>query len=82
MLKSLEIEHFTNLTELPEWIGNLASLEELEIWRCENLTHLPSKEHMQRLIFLKQLCIEDCPRLEERCRRDGPEWPKISHIHI
>ncbi|KAK9141218.1 hypothetical protein Scep_010899 [Stephania cephalantha] len=80
MLKSLMIQDFTNLMELPEWIGNLASLEELEISRCENLTHLPSKEQMQRLTFLKRLSGVGCPRLKERCRRDGPEWPKISHI--
>ncbi|KAK9159524.1 hypothetical protein Syun_005865 [Stephania yunnanensis] len=79
MLKSLSISYFTNLTDLPEWIGNLASLEELEIMSCDKLTHLPSKEQMQRLNFLKSLTIR-CPRLEERCRRDGPEWPKISHI--
>ncbi|KAK9159521.1 hypothetical protein Syun_005862 [Stephania yunnanensis] len=80
MLKSLIIKDFTNLTELPEWIGNLASLAELEIWQCENLTHLPSKEQMQRLTFLKRLSGVGCPRLKGRCKRDGPEWPKISHI--
>ncbi|KAK9159492.1 hypothetical protein Syun_005833 [Stephania yunnanensis] len=80
MLKSLSISYFTNLKELPEWIGNLASLENLEIKWCANLTYLPSKEQMQRLTFLKHLWIEDCSRLEGRCRRDGPEWPKISHI--
>ncbi|KAK9159683.1 hypothetical protein Syun_006024 [Stephania yunnanensis] len=79
-LKSLSIKDFRNLTELPEWIGNLASLKSLQIWRCKNLTHLPSKEQMQRLTFLKRLRIQDCPRLKERCRRHGPEWPKISHI--
>ncbi|KAK9159684.1 hypothetical protein Syun_006025 [Stephania yunnanensis] len=80
MLKSLIIEDFTNLTELPEWIGNLASLAKLQITRCTNLTHLPSKEQMQRLTFLKCWWITDSPRLKKRCRRDGPEWPKISHI--
>ncbi|KAK9159529.1 hypothetical protein Syun_005870 [Stephania yunnanensis] len=80
LLKYLSIWNFTNLTELPEWIGNLAFLEQLQIWQCENLTHLPSKEQMQRLTFLEHMSIAYCPRLEERCRRDGPEWPKISHI--
>ncbi|KAK9159491.1 hypothetical protein Syun_005832 [Stephania yunnanensis] len=79
-LKSLIIEDFTNLTELPEWIGNLASLEKLKIKGCANLTHLPSKKQMQRLTFLMQLRIQGCPLLKDRCRRDGPEWPKISHI--
>ncbi|KAK9138806.1 hypothetical protein Sjap_009400 [Stephania japonica] len=80
MLKALSIWTFPNLTALPEWLGNLASLEELTIWCCDNLTHLPSKEQMQRLTFLKKLYIRECPHLKERCRRDGPEWPKISHI--
>ncbi|KAK9159516.1 hypothetical protein Syun_005857 [Stephania yunnanensis] len=80
MLKSLSIWNFTNLTDLPEWIGNLASLEKLQITSFDKLTHLPSKEQMQRLTFLEQLWIIDCRRLKERCRRDGPEWPKISHI--
>ncbi|KAK9081281.1 hypothetical protein Syun_030644 [Stephania yunnanensis] len=80
MLKSLIIEDFTNLTELPQWIGNLASLEELKIMWCTTLTHLPSKEQMQRLTFLQRLWIQGCPRLKESCKRDGPEWPKISHI--
>ncbi|KAK9159525.1 hypothetical protein Syun_005866 [Stephania yunnanensis] len=80
MLKSLSIWNFTNLTELPEWIGNLASLEELRIVSCDKLTHLPSKEQMQRLNFLESLSIALCPCLEERCKRDGPEWPNISHI--
>ncbi|KAK9137567.1 hypothetical protein Sjap_008161 [Stephania japonica] len=83
-LKSLCICNFSQLTELPEWLGNLTSLEELRIYWCGNLRHLPSKEQMHRLTFLKTLYIYDCPRLKERCSRewegDDPEWPKISHI--
>ncbi|KAK9137562.1 hypothetical protein Sjap_008156 [Stephania japonica] len=83
-LKSLYICNFSQLTELPEWLGNLKSLEDLQIFGCKNLRHLPSKEQMHQLIFLKKLYILSCPSLKERCSRewegDGPEWPKISHI--
>ncbi|KAK9159602.1 hypothetical protein Syun_005943 [Stephania yunnanensis] len=64
MLKSLSISFFTNLTKLPKWIGNLASLEELKIWQCENLTHLPSKEQIQGLTFLRKLDIGFCPNFQ------------------
>ncbi|KAK9138809.1 hypothetical protein Sjap_009403 [Stephania japonica] len=67
MLRSLTIAHFTNLTKLPEWLGNLASLEKLYIHNCENLIHLPSKEQMQRLTFIKELSIWECPHLKKRC---------------
>lgn len=29
---------------MPEWLGNLSSLQYLSIRECENLGHLPSKE--------------------------------------
>ena len=50
---------------LPEWLGNLTSLQELYIVDCKNLVHLPTKETMQRFTELKMLihiklnwCIE------------------------
>ncbi|KAK9138102.1 hypothetical protein Sjap_008696 [Stephania japonica] len=79
-LKALHIWNFSKLTELPEWLGNLTSLEELSIRECKNLSHLPSKEQMQRLTLLQKLVIYHCPGLKESCSRDGEEWPKISHI--
>ncbi|KAL2530504.1 putative disease resistance RPP13-like protein 1 [Forsythia ovata] len=78
-LKELWISNF-GIEELPDWLGNLSSLEELIPWRCEKLRHLPSKEAMQRLTKLTSLRIWHCPLLEEQCRRDNSEWPKISHI--
>ncbi|KAK9137841.1 hypothetical protein Sjap_008435 [Stephania japonica] len=79
-LKTLLIENFYGVTELPEWIGNLASLETLGIWTCANLTHLSSMEAMRRLTSLGYLEIKNCPLLKEKCDRGGQEWPKISHI--
>ncbi|KAL2520294.1 putative disease resistance protein RGA4 [Forsythia ovata] len=78
-LKALLIFDF-GIEELPDWLGNLSSLEELGISRCEKLRHLPSKEAMQRLTKLTSLYISSCPLLKEQCGPDNSEWPKISHI--
>ncbi|TQD75465.1 hypothetical protein C1H46_039001 [Malus baccata] len=79
-LPYLSIKDFNGVEALPESLGDLTSLTELEISSCENLMYLPSVEAMQRLTNLHKLVIRLCPRLEERCAKDGPEWPKISHI--
>ncbi|KAL2530507.1 putative disease resistance RPP13-like protein 1 [Forsythia ovata] len=78
-LKKLEIFNF-GIEELPDWLGNLSSLEQLILWGFEKLRHLPSKEAMQRLTKLTSLEIWFCPLMEEQCRPDNSEWPKISHI--
>ncbi|KAL2454129.1 putative disease resistance RPP13-like protein 1 [Abeliophyllum distichum] len=78
-LKVLWIKDF-EIEELPDWLGNLSSLENLFLRNCEKLRHLPSKEAMQRLTKLRYLDIWSCPLLEEQCHRDNSEWPKISHI--
>ncbi|GFP85215.1 putative disease resistance protein rga3 [Phtheirospermum japonicum] len=83
-----QLQHLTSLERLylvgfgiealPEWFGNLSSLKrlnELELWRCEKLRHLPSKQAMQRLSKLTHLNIHNCPLLIV-----DSEWPKISHI--
>ncbi|KAL2506026.1 putative disease resistance RPP13-like protein 1 [Abeliophyllum distichum] len=78
-LKELWIIDF-GIEELPDWLGNLSSLEKLILWRCEKLRHLPSREAMQRLTKLTRLHISSCSLLEEQCRPGDSEWPKISHI--
>ncbi|KAM5559922.1 putative disease resistance protein RGA3 [Rosa sericea] len=91
-LKSLpeQIQHFTSLTslticsfdhveEIPDWFGNFSSLDCLTIESCQNLKKLPSLQAMQRLTKLRFLFIYTSPIIE-RCRKGGPEWPKISHI--
>ncbi|KAK4409524.1 Disease resistance protein RPS5 [Sesamum angolense] len=85
-----DIQHLTTLREfridnfgmeaLPEWIGNLASLRWLWVYRCKRLKQLPSKKALQCLTKLTHLSIKECPELTERCQPYESEWPKISHI--
>ncbi|XP_050154137.1 putative disease resistance protein RGA1 [Malus sylvestris] len=76
-----EIVEFDGLETLPEWLGDLTSLYQLNIYECKNLKSLPSAQAMQRLTKLEYLEIDRCPFLNEKCARGtGTEWPKISHI--
>ncbi|GLT27380.1 hypothetical protein SLA2020_023840 [Shorea laevis] len=80
-LRVLSIFFFHGLEALPEWLGNLSSLQDLCIRQCENLKYLPSAECFRHLSKLKFLEILKCPELETRCRKEsGLEWYKISHI--
>ncbi|KAL6293431.1 hypothetical protein ACE6H2_001573 [Prunus campanulata] len=80
-LEELIIDSFDSMEALPEWLGNLSSLISLNIRHCKNLMYLPTVEVMQRLTKLETLWISGCPRLAERCAKEGgPEWHKISHI--
>ncbi|GLT27106.1 hypothetical protein SLA2020_021330 [Shorea laevis] len=80
-LRDLAIFNFNGVEALPDWLGNLSSLQHLWIISCKNLKHLPSAEAIQCLSKLTFLSISDCPELEIRCDRErGPEWHKISHI--
>jgi len=83
-LERLEIRDFKGEEfeeALPEWLGNLSSLQSLWISHCKNLKYLPSSTAIQRLSKLKKLRIYGCPHLKENCRKEnGSEWPKISHI--
>ncbi|KAL4353364.1 hypothetical protein GQ457_06G016740 [Hibiscus cannabinus] len=63
-LKNLMMKDCKNLRASPEW-HNLTSLEKVEITRCPGLSSLP--ESMQ---CLKQLHIEGCPLLTERCKQE------------
>ncbi|GKV17372.1 hypothetical protein SLEP1_g27887 [Rubroshorea leprosula] len=80
-LRHLSIWDFHGVKALPEWLGNLSSLQDLCIKYCENLKHLPSAESIRRLSELKFLEISECLVLETRCRKESnSEWHKISHI--
>ncbi|MBA0812761.1 hypothetical protein Gohar_026700, partial [Gossypium harknessii] len=77
-LRQLCVYDFNGLKALPEWLGNLSSLEILHFEGCENLRQLPSKEALQRLSHLHSFYILNCPRLYE----NKFELSKISGISI
>ncbi|KAL2893000.1 putative disease resistance protein RGA3 [Bienertia sinuspersici] len=83
-LQRLEIVGFDELDALPEWIGNLSSLQALWLFDCEELKYLPSKQAMLRLSRLQHIHIINCPQLKERCSRQNnapdSQWPNIQHI--
>ncbi|KAL2348833.1 hypothetical protein Fmac_002833 [Flemingia macrophylla] len=71
--------HDLTCSSLPDWLGEMTSLVELEIWRCRELRSIPSS--IQRLTNLTKLTIEDCPKLKKRCKREtGEDWQYIAHI--
>ncbi|XP_017425913.2 putative disease resistance protein RGA3 [Vigna angularis] len=66
-------------TSLPDWLGDMTSLEQLSILYCEELRSLPSS--IQRLTNLSHLTIRECPHLKKRCKREtGEDWQYIKHI--
>ena len=80
----LRICAFDGIKALPEWLGNLSSLQTLHLSSNENLMEMPTVQAMRRLTKLKELYIYSCPQLKERCAKEkGTEWSKIAHIpHI
>ncbi|XP_014519682.1 putative disease resistance protein RGA4 [Vigna radiata var. radiata] len=66
-------------TSLPDWLGDMTTLEKLTILYCEELRSLPSS--IQRLTNLSYLRIQYCPHLKKRCKREtGEDWQYINHI--
>lgn len=83
-LKQLDINDF-GVEILPNWLGNLFSLETLRLFNCEKLHQLPSLEAMRHMVKLKELYATNCPLLKASCtQRSNPssQWSKISHIPI
>ncbi|KAL3641540.1 hypothetical protein CASFOL_012355 [Castilleja foliolosa] len=83
-LKVLRLYNF-GIEALPEWFGNLESLEELKLYDCEKLRHLPSQQAMQRLTNLHIRCPLLLKENRSNNNNEAPqivdsEWPKISHI--
>uniref|UniRef100_A0A7N2L782 Uncharacterized protein n=1 Tax=Quercus lobata TaxID=97700 RepID=A0A7N2L782_QUELO len=74
-LKILWMENFHEMVALPEWLGNLSSLQKLYIVDCEKLMYLPTEQAMQRLTKLEKLMIYDFPKLNN-------EQSKINHIPL
>lgn len=55
---------------LPDWSGDLLSLQNLSFCYCENLKHLPSAQVIERLSQLKDLYIShDWPELKEKIQQ-------------
>ncbi|ESW30170.1 hypothetical protein PHAVU_002G130600 [Phaseolus vulgaris] len=75
----LWIYSVTRSTSLPDWVGDMTSLQKLEIGYCEELRSIPSS--IQRLTNLSSLNIRECPYLKKRCKREtGEDWQYIKHI--
>ncbi|KAL1535338.1 disease resistance protein RGA2-like [Salvia divinorum] len=80
-LALLKLENYA-MEELPEWLGNLSSLQLLEVFYCKKLRRLPSMDAMRRLTRLKLLHISGCPEIciEQQADAVDSQWPNISHI--
>ncbi|CDP21722.1 unnamed protein product [Coffea canephora] len=65
-LTSLRLANFGGIEVLPDWIGNLVSLETLRLQNCEKLRSLPSKVAMRRLTKLTRIEVYRCPLLRQR----------------
>ncbi|CDP21333.1 unnamed protein product [Coffea canephora] len=65
-LTSLRLASFGGIEVLPDWIGNLVSLEGLQLSNCKKLRSLPSKVAMRQLTKLPLVNIFDCPLLRQR----------------
>ncbi|GKV39346.1 hypothetical protein SLEP1_g47128 [Rubroshorea leprosula] len=77
-LKSLGVRDFDGLEALPNWFGNLSSLQTLRISNCKSLKHMKAIRCISKL---GSLDIDGCPELKERCTKgSGAEWDCISHI--
>ncbi|TYI85243.1 hypothetical protein E1A91_D05G426900v1 [Gossypium mustelinum] len=80
-LTRISLFQFENLEFMfSEGFQDLASLQELKIYKCPKLTSLPEKDMLRSLGYLS---IYSCPLLKEECSSDkGREWSKISHIPL
>ncbi|MFQ6653477.1 hypothetical protein Gotur_024861, partial [Gossypium turneri] len=78
-LTRINLLQFENLEFMfSEGFQDLASLQELKIYKCPKLKSLPKKDVLRSLGYLY---ISSCPLLKEECSSDkGREWSKISHI--
>lgn len=79
-LRYLKIKCFGSIEMLPNWLGKLTSLRELELVSMAKLKHLPSKHALQCLPNINTFSIAGCPLLSEDIKYQSGEWLKIAHI--
>uniref|UniRef100_A0ACD5YAW8 Uncharacterized protein n=1 Tax=Avena sativa TaxID=4498 RepID=A0ACD5YAW8_AVESA len=75
-LQCLEVNGY-NSTCLPDYLGDLTSLQELKIICCKQLIYLP--DSIQKLTNLENLCIFNCPELEKWCQLEDNK-KMLAHI--
>ncbi|KAL6143237.1 hypothetical protein ACLB2K_053932 [Fragaria x ananassa] len=77
VLQSITVAGCDNLTELPK-LQKFTFLEQLLIGSCSNLLALPQGLHC--LTELRELEINDCPKLSKSCKRQlkGGDWSKFA----
>uniref|UniRef100_A0ACD5YZH9 Uncharacterized protein n=1 Tax=Avena sativa TaxID=4498 RepID=A0ACD5YZH9_AVESA len=75
-LECLEVNNYSG-TCLPEYFGELTSLQELKIVRCRQLNSLPAS--INKLSNLKDLSIFHCPELEKWCQLEENK-KTLAHI--
>ncbi|XP_026661943.1 disease resistance protein RGA2-like [Phoenix dactylifera] len=76
-LQDLEIYYCENVESLPTSLANFPSIRKLHIFYCPKVSSLPGNGLSTSL---KELHIDGCPLLKDRCQRGGADWPKIAHI--
>uniref|UniRef100_A0A8R7PUI4 Disease resistance protein RGA3 n=2 Tax=Triticum urartu TaxID=4572 RepID=A0A8R7PUI4_TRIUA len=76
-LQFLDISRCDDLQCLPPSLHKVSSLETLHISNCRELESLP-EEGLPR--GLKELYINQCPKIKQRCQEGGQDRVKIAHI--
>ncbi|KAL7159826.1 hypothetical protein ABFS83_01G053200 [Erythranthe nasuta] len=78
-LQLLSLNDLSQMSSLPEWLGDFMSLEELTISECPKVTSLPTR--IRGMTNLQFMLVMECPELERRCEREiAEDWHNIQHI--
>ncbi|KAK2420836.1 hypothetical protein QL285_031528 [Trifolium repens] len=79
VIPSLQNLTLLRFNDLPESLGDMTSLQRVDIVGCLNLRSLPNS--FQNLKNLHTLIIFICPMLDKRCKKGtGEDWKKIAHV--
>ncbi|KAH7662651.1 P-loop containing nucleoside triphosphate hydrolase protein [Dioscorea alata] len=76
-LKRLFIDSCDNIDSLPRELATIPSLEEVCVTDCHSIESIPEKGLPASLFML---IINGCRSLKQRCKEDGEDWSKISHV--